>query len=134
DSAVIAGAALATLDALVRRRERWAGVWRQRLALAAAAQTARALGRAEDEAALRDALVFTRPVDFIAEAATPGPAGRLLLAWRGLAARPAQELLTQTNLAVVVEEFGYACDDEAAAELAAELRQLAHADSLIAML
>ncbi|MER8601149.1 DUF1403 family protein [Mesorhizobium sp. M1339] len=37
DAALAAGAALGALDVLVRRQERWGGVWRQRLALAAAA-------------------------------------------------------------------------------------------------
>ena len=54
-----------------------ANAWHSR---AAAATVARA-GRAEDEAALRDALQLTRPGD------DPGPAGRRLLAWRALAAR-----------------------------------------------
>ncbi|WP_352972073.1 DUF1403 family protein [Mesorhizobium sp. M0954] len=56
-----------------------AGASRQRLALAPAA-TARQAGRTEDEAALRDALVITRRGDDV------GPAGRMLLAWRKLAA------------------------------------------------
>ena len=57
--AIAAGAAFGALDAVVRRQERWAGVWRQRLALAAAAVTTRQAGRVEDEAALRDALLLT---------------------------------------------------------------------------
>jgi hypothetical protein len=78
DIAITAGAAICALDAVVRRQERWAGVWRQRLALAAAAATARQVGRVEDEAALRDAVLLTRPGDDV------GPAGSLLLAWRRL--------------------------------------------------
>lgn len=54
DVALVAGAAIGALDAVVRRPERWAGAWRQRLALAAAAETAR-------QAALRDAVLLTRP-------------------------------------------------------------------------
>lgn len=76
DVALVAGAAIGALDAVVRRRERWAGAWRQRLALGCAAMTARQAGRAEDEAALRDAVLLTRPGDAV------GPAGLLLLAWR----------------------------------------------------
>ena len=79
----------AHLDAVVRRQERWAGAWRQRLALAAAAVATRAGGRVEDEAALRDAVLLTRPGDNV------GPAGRMLLAWRRLALRPAEDLLTE---------------------------------------
>jgi len=117
DAAFLAGAALSLLDQRVRRQERWAGVWRQRLALAAAAVTARQAGRGEDEAALRDAVHLTRPGDDV------GPAGRMLLAWRRLAARPAEDLLTKKNLAAVLEEFGYAHDDEVVSDLADDLRQ-----------
>lgn len=112
-----AGAAIAALDAMVRRQERWAGARRQRLALSAAAVTARQAGRVEDEAALRDAVLLTKAGDDV------GPAGRLLLAWRRLAARPAEELLTEKNLAAVLEEFGYASNDEAVSDLADDLLQ-----------
>jgi hypothetical protein len=118
DVALAAGAALGALDAVVRRQERWAGVWRQRLALAAAAVTTRQAGRVEDEAALRDAVLLTRPGDDV------GPAGRMLLAWRRLATRPSQDLLTRKSLAAILEEFGHALDDEALGDLADELRQL----------
>ncbi|RWN25226.1 DUF1403 family protein [Mesorhizobium sp.] len=120
DVALAAGAALGALDAVVRREEKWAGAWRQRLALAAAAVTAKQAGRVEDEHALRDAVLLTRPGDFL----SVGPAGLLLLAWRRLAARPAEELLTEKNLAAVLEEFGYAPDDEVLSDLADELGQL----------
>lgn len=118
DVAIAAGAAIGALDAVVRRHERWAGAWRQRLALAAAAVTARQAGRVEDEAALRDAVLLTRPGDGV------GPAGLLLLAWRRLADRPVEGLLTEANLTAVWEEFGHARDDEAVSDLADELRQL----------
>ncbi len=119
DIALIAGAASGALDAVVRRRERWGGAWRQRLALAAAAATAKHAGRVEDEAALRDAVLLTRPGDDV------GPAGRMLLAWRRLATRPSEDLLTERNLAAVLEEFGHAPDDEAVSDLRGELRRLA---------
>ncbi|WP_413776948.1 DUF1403 family protein [Mesorhizobium sp. AR07] len=119
DVALAAGAAIGALDPVVRRDEKWAGAWRQRLALAAAATTARQAGRTEDEAALRDSLLLTRPGDDC------GPAGLLLLAWRRLAARPAVDLLTAKNLAAVLEEFGFFARDSAAVgDLADELRQL----------
>jgi Protein of unknown function (DUF1403) len=57
-----AGAALALLDARVRadgREVPFAGAWRRRLALKAAAASARIARRGEDEASLRDA--FLRP-------------------------------------------------------------------------
>jgi len=80
EAAFLAGAALARLDQIVRENPPWAGVCRQRLALAAATASVRRAGRSEDEAALRDALHLGRP------GADPGPAGRRLLAWRALAA------------------------------------------------
>lgn len=42
DVALAAGAAIGALDAVVRRQEKWAGAWRQRLALAAAASRMKA--------------------------------------------------------------------------------------------
>lgn len=130
DVALTAGATIGALDAVVRRQERWAGAWRQRLALAAAAVTAKQAGRVEDDRALRDAVLLTRPGDFL----SVGPAGLLLLAWRRLAARPGDELLSEKNLAAVLEEFGYAPDDEAVSDLADELRQLSAGIEMVGML
>src|SRR5208282_1194282 len=81
EAAYLAGAALGRLDAIVRENPPWAGVWRRRLALGAAAMSVLRAGRSEDEARLRDAFHLTRP------GADPGPAGRRLLAWRELSAR-----------------------------------------------
>ena len=81
DAGYLAGAALNSLDNLVRMEPVWAGVWRQRLALKSAAAATRLLGRTEDEAALRDVQMFRAPGD------DPGPAGKVLLAWRRLASR-----------------------------------------------
>jgi hypothetical protein len=119
DVAVVTGAAIGALDAVVRRQERWGGAWRQRLALVAAAVTARRAGRVEDEAALRDAVLPTRPGEDV------GPAGRMFYAWRRLAARPAEVLLTEARLGVVLEEFGYAGKDDRGSELAESLRRTA---------
>ncbi|RWB95000.1 MAG: DUF1403 family protein [Mesorhizobium sp.] len=131
DAALAAGAALTALDAVVRRDEKWAGAWRQRLALAAAAATARQAGRTEDEAALRDAVLLTRPGDF----SSVGPAGLLLLAWRRSASRPAEELLTEKNLTAVLEEFGFfARDGAAVGDLLEDLRQLSTAAGVVEML
>jgi hypothetical protein len=118
DIALIAGAAIGALDAVVRRQERWAGAWRQRLALAAAAVTTRQAGRVEDEPALRDAVLLTKAGDDV------GPAGRMLLAWGRLATRPTEDLLTGKNLGPVLEEFGHAPDDRAVSALAGELHRL----------
>jgi hypothetical protein len=81
EAAFLAGAALSRLDAIVRENPPWAGVWRQRLGLSAAAASVRRAGRTEDEASLRDAFHLARP------GADPGPAGRRLIAWRELSAR-----------------------------------------------
>jgi hypothetical protein len=78
EAAFWAGAALAMLDARVRAGATFAGVWRQRLALKAAAASARILRRGEDEATLRDAFYLRYGND------DPGPAGRILVAWRAL--------------------------------------------------
>ncbi|RUX72986.1 DUF1403 family protein, partial [Mesorhizobium sp. M2A.F.Ca.ET.040.01.1.1] len=130
DAALAAGAALGALDAVVRRQERWAGAWRQRLALAAAAATVRQAGRTEDAAALRDTVLLTRPGDF----SSVGPAGLLLLAWRRLAARPAEELLTNASLTAVQEELGHAGDDEAVTDLVGEFGQLSAAGGVVEVL
>ena len=78
EAAFRAGAALAALDARVGADLPFAGVWRRRLALKAAAASARMARRVEDEAMLRDAFFLRHSSD------DPGPAGRLLVAWRSL--------------------------------------------------
>lgn len=103
EAAYLAGAALNSLDNLVRGQPIWAGAWRQRLALKAAASTARLLGHREDEAALRDAW-HLRPAG-----ADPGPAGNVLVAWRRLASRsPAIEV---ESLRAIVGLLGLAWSD-----------------------
>lgn len=72
------GAALALLDPLARDEAPVGTLWRQRLALEAAAAVSLLEGRREAAAQLRDALVLTRPGD------DPGPAGRMLAGWRFL--------------------------------------------------
>jgi len=128
DVAIAAGAAIGALDAVVRRQERWAGAWRQRLALVAAAATAKQAGRVEDENALRDAVLLTRPGDAV------GPAGSFVLAWRRLAGTPTEKLLTEPSIAAVLEEFGYAPDDEVASELADDLQRLSAREGMVGML
>ena len=85
EAAFLAGAALARLDAIVRDNPPWSGVWRQRLALTAAAASVGRAGRTEDEAALRDAFHLRRP------GGDPGPAGKFLLASRELGQRPTRQ-------------------------------------------
>src|SRR5690606_142653 len=81
DAGYVAGAALNSLDNLVRSAPAWGGVWRQRLALKSAAAATRLLGRTEEESSLRDAHLFRTAGD------DPGPAGKVLLAWRRLTSR-----------------------------------------------
>jgi Protein of unknown function (DUF1403) len=78
EAAFTAGAALAALSTRVHAAAPWSGVWRCRLALKAAAASARMARRGEDEPLLRDSLVLCPT------GGDPGPAGRLLLAWREL--------------------------------------------------
>ena len=96
EAAFLAGAALSRLDAIVRENPPWAGVWRQRLALSAAAASVRRAGRAEDEAALRDAFHLSRP------GGDPGPAGKFLLANREVAARPTRQWRSSFDAATEV--------------------------------
>jgi hypothetical protein len=73
-------------------------------------------------------VLLTRPGDDV------GPAGRMLLASRRLAAWHAEELLTEAILGAVLEEFGYANNDEAVRDLADDLRQLAASAGAVGML
>ncbi|SMH26611.1 DUF1403 family protein [Mesorhizobium australicum] len=116
DAAFCAGAALNSLDFLLRSDPTWAGAWRQRLALKCASAAVRLAGRSEDEAALRDAW-YLRP-----SGSDPGPAGNLLAAWRQLASRaPA---IDATSLAEVVNLLGLRWDD-GFAELPGAIDELA---------
>ena len=78
EAGFFAGAALAALHPIACDEHPAGKLWRQRLALSNAASLARQAGRAEDEAALRDAFYLRRSGD------DPGPAGKLLMAWRKL--------------------------------------------------
>ncbi|RWI57173.1 MAG: DUF1403 family protein [Mesorhizobium sp.] len=82
DSDFLAGAALAALHPIARHEHPLGSLWRQRLALACAAVLARQEGRTEDEGTLRDHWYHRRDGD------DPGPAGRILKAWRWLGERP----------------------------------------------
>lgn len=125
DLSLTMGAALAVLDAVIRRREPWGGVWRQRLALTAAAMTAKQMGRVEDEAALRDAILLSRPGDDV------GPGGRILFAWRRLASRPTTELLTAKSLTATLDEFGYAVEKDAVSDLTVEVGHLSTSAGIV---
>ena len=80
-AAFAAGIALKSLDDLVRSAPVWVGCWRARQALKCAAVAVRLMGRNEDEAALRDALLLTAAGD------DPGPGGKVFLATKRLSTR-----------------------------------------------
>lgn len=117
DAAFQAGAALASLDTLARAQPAWAGAWRQRLALKGAAASMRLAGRAEDEAALRDAW------QLCPAGADPGPAGAIFGAWRQLALQP--PAVSADRLAKVAEMLGLAWDDGALADLCTKIEDVA---------
>ncbi|MBV1703126.1 MAG: DUF1403 family protein [Hyphomicrobiales bacterium] len=77
--AFAAGAALYALHGSACDPQPLGLLWRQRLALMQAAAITKLQGRHEDASDLRDALILRRPHD------DPGPAGRVLQAWRALA-------------------------------------------------
>lgn len=81
DAAFAAGSALTALDHLARHDFAGSGCWRKRLALRTALAARRLEGRSEEEGALRDALLLRGETD------DPGPAGRVLLAFRKLTRR-----------------------------------------------
>jgi Protein of unknown function (DUF1403) len=115
EAAFRAGAALALLDIRVRAGVPFAGVWRRRLALKAAAASARIARRGEDEATLRDAFLLRHGGD------DPGPAGRLLVAWRGL---DRSAPLADDSVFHVAETLQLKMDDALRAAIA-EVQQLA---------
>lgn len=116
DAGYLAGASLNSLDNLARSAPVWTGVWRQRLALKSAAAATRLLGRKEEEGALRDGHSFRAPGD------DPGPAGKLLLAWRRLAGRSPG--LDADVVRPVAEQFDIIWDEQLA-EIVANAEDLA---------
>ncbi|MFN3662241.1 DUF1403 family protein [Yoonia sp.] len=82
DAAFSSGAALARLDAVLRRDNLPQALLRDRLALRAAEACMVFAGRQDRAGDLRDAVHLLRPGDL------PGPAGETCLAWRRAVARP----------------------------------------------
>jgi hypothetical protein len=118
EAAFQAGAALDALDGRVRadvRAAPFAGAWGRRLALKAAAASARIARRGEDEAMLRDAFLLRQGGD------DPGPAGRLLVAWRGL---DCSAPLADDSVFHVAETLQLKVDDALRAAIA-DVQQLA---------
>lgn len=125
EAAFLAGAGLAALDAFLRMRPPWSGVWRRRLALAAAAQSLRLVGCRGVEASLRDAWALRRP------GADPGPAGRVLGAWRALA--DPSDALREERIDAAAVAFGIPLGPEGRAiALAAQSLHEARTPALIA--
>ncbi len=111
-----AGAALSTLDSVVRSDPSWAGAWRRRLALKSAAAVAQnLLKRREDEAALRDAVALAKPGQDL------GPAGRVYDAFSILAG-PGDPFRPE-RLSAVAADLQAPLDPEKAAALADALKE-----------
>ncbi len=103
DAAFAAGIALKSLDDLIRADPPWLGCWRDRLALKSAAVAARIVGRAEDENAIRDAVLLTVAGD------DPGPAGKLFVATRMLTRRSGP--ITTSFVKDIADLFGLRWDE-----------------------
>ncbi|NTA59848.1 DUF1403 family protein [Agrobacterium tumefaciens] len=106
DAAFATGIALKSLDDLIRADPTWLGCWRDRLALKSAAIAARIVGRAEEENAIRDAVLLTVAGD------DPGPAGKLFLATRMLTRRSGP--VTTSFVKELADLFGLQWDDSLA--------------------
>jgi len=106
-AAFAAGIALKSLDDFVRSTPAWAGCWRSRQALKCAAVAVRLMGRGEDEAALRDAVLLT------AAGSDPGPAGKVFLATKRLSTR--KPTFSSKALAELADLLGLSWDDRLAA-------------------
>ncbi|CAM5334883.1 hypothetical protein ATER59S_00024 [Aquamicrobium terrae] len=104
EAGFLAGAALNSLDNLVRDAPAWAGAWRQRLALTCAASAAALAGRTEDERQIRDAWCLRSP------GADPGPAGNFFAAWRHFCDRSPH--MDVDSLRAVADRLGLRWGDE----------------------
>lgn len=107
DAAFAAGIALKSLDDLVRSQPAWAGCWRARQALKCAAAAVRLMGRNEDEAGLRDAVLLTAAGD------DPGPAGKVFSAYKRITTR--KPGFSSKGVAELGDLLGLARDDRLAA-------------------
>ncbi|MGQ3212363.1 MAG: DUF1403 family protein [Shinella sp.] len=109
-AAFAAGIALKSLDDLIRSAPPWGGCWRSRQALKCATVAVRLMGRNEDDAALRDAVLLTAASD------DPGPAGRMLFAYKKLATR--KPAFSSKAVAELADLLGLAWDDRLTAAVA----------------
>ncbi|GAA4162936.1 hypothetical protein GCM10023069_14460 [Shinella granuli] len=106
-AAFAAGIVLKSLDDFVRPAPIWVGCWRARQALKCAAVSVRLMGRNEDEAALRDAVLLT------AAGGDPGPAGRVFLATKRLSTR--KPAFSSKVVGELADLLGLVWDDRLAA-------------------
>ena len=116
DAAFAAGIALKSLDDLIRTEAVWAGCWRARQALKCATAAARLMGREADDHALRDVLLLTAVGD------DPGPAGKVLLAYKRLCTR--KPAFSTTAISELADLLDLAWDERMAAAVnAASVRE-----------
>lgn len=106
DAAFAAGIALKSLDDLVKADPAWSGCWRARQALACATAAVRLMGRNEEEAGLRDAVLLTSAGD------DPGPAGKVFLAFKRISSRKAA--FSSKAIAELADLLGLAWDERLA--------------------
>ena len=118
ESAYLAGAALAILTVRLRSDAAFAGVWLRRLALKAAAASARIALRGDDETMLRDAFYLRQP------GADPGPSGNFLTAWHRL---DSSTPLADKNILAVAADLGLR-DDGALRTAIAAAQDLTRSD------
>ena len=102
-AAFAAGIVLKSLDDLVRSEPGWAGCWRSRQTLKCAAVAVRLMGRSEDDAALRDALLLTAAGD------DPGAAGKVFLATKRISTR--KPAISTKAVAELADLLGLAWDE-----------------------
>jgi len=95
DQAFVSGCVLSILNDVVKLEAIPQALWRDRLALRAAAHHARRAGRKEDEKAIRDEITLLRAGEH------PGPAGEIGLIWR----RATQTPISRANLQRALPAF-----------------------------
>jgi hypothetical protein len=97
----MAGSGLNARENIVQAVPAWSGAGGHGLALKAASACMTLIGRAEDEAALRDAWLLRQPGD------EAGPAGNVLAAWRRLAGRSLPPVIEDLQAGVALLGVGW---------------------------
>lgn len=130
-AAFAAGAALAHLHFVMGQEPVPQGLWRDRLALAAAEVCAGFSGRRHGQAALRDAVHLTKAGDL------PGPAGAIFAQWSRAVARPisvphlakAMDGISASQIALCLDAPSRNPVDRAAGVIQAMLEANPHAET-----